>query len=114
MTLMRDEAVQPFQRIVQGVRKKIASGQYRPGDKLQSTRELADEYGVAPGTVQRALSELRTAGVIYSHQGRGSFVAESASGVGNDATARAIADLEAKVAELTERLDKLEGSKAPD
>lgn len=108
MSLMRDEAVQPFQRIIQGVRKKVATGKYSPGDKLPSTRELADEYGVAPGTVQRALSELRTAGVIYSHQGRGSFVADTASGADNDTTARAIANLEARVAELTERLDKIE------
>jgi DNA-binding GntR family transcriptional regulator len=80
MSVMGDEAVQPFQRIVLDVRKKITAGQITVGEKLPSTRELADEYGVAAGTVQRALSELRTAGVIYSHQGRGSYVADRAAG----------------------------------
>jgi GntR family transcriptional regulator len=114
MSVMGDEAVQPFQRIVLDVRKKIAAGQITVGEKLPSTRELANEYGVAAGTVQRALSELRTAGVIYSHQGRGSYVADTASGTSEDTTTRAIRDLEARVAELTERLEKLEGGAAPE
>lgn len=114
MSVMGDEAVQPFQRIVLDVRKKIAARQIAVGEKLPSTRELADEYGVAAGTVQRALSELRTAGVIYSHQGRGSYVADTASGASEDTTTHAIRDLEARVAELTERLEKLEGGTAPE
>ncbi|MEU6996647.1 GntR family transcriptional regulator, partial [Streptomyces sp. NPDC046465] len=68
---MSSEAMQPYQRVVQGVRDKVSSGRLSAGAKLPSTRELAEEYGVAPGTVQRALTELRTAGLIYSHQGRG-------------------------------------------
>ncbi|MCE0446793.1 winged helix-turn-helix domain-containing protein [Streptomyces tricolor] len=65
---MSNEAVhvQPYQRIVQDVRDDIRSGRLTAGAKLPSTRELSDEYGVAPGTVQRALAELRTAGLIYS------------------------------------------------
>lgn len=108
MSVMRDEAVQPFQRIVLDVRDKIAAGQLQPGEKLSSTRELAEEYGVAPGTVQRALSELRAAGVIYSHQGRGSYVAGTAAEATEDPTARALRALEEKVAELNDRLAKIE------
>jgi len=109
MSVMRDEAVQPYQRIVRDLRDKIAAGRLAVGEKLPSTRELADEYGVAPGTVQRALSELRTANVIYSHQGRGSYVAGTASDTSEDVTARALRTLEERVAELSDRLEKLEG-----
>ncbi|MFD5572743.1 GntR family transcriptional regulator [Streptomyces cadmiisoli] len=105
---MSNEAVQPYQRIVQDVRSKIRSGRWTGGTKLPSTRELADEYGVAPGTVQRALTELRTAGLIYSHQGRGSFVTETASDITEDATARALRRLEEQVADLSARLEKIE------
>lgn len=110
MTLMSNEAVhvQPYQRIVQDVRDKIRSGRLTAGAKLPSTRELADEYEVAPGTVQRALAELRIAGLIYSHQGRGSFVTETASESTQDATARALAELQDQVQSLAARVDRIE------
>lgn len=108
MSLMSNEAVQPYQRIVQDVRDKIRSGRWTAGTKLPSTRELAEEYGVAAGTVQRALTELRTAGLIYSHQGRGSFITETASESNEDSTARALKALEEQVADLAARLARIE------
>jgi DNA-binding GntR family transcriptional regulator len=108
MSVMSDEAVQPYQRIVKDVRDKIRTRQLAAGAKLPSTRELADTYGVAPGTVARALTELRTAGLIYSHQGRGSFVTETASESVEDSTARALRRLEEQVADLAARLAKIE------
>ncbi|MGK5628434.1 GntR family transcriptional regulator [Streptomyces sp. URMC 123] len=105
---MSNEAVQPYQRIVQDYREKILLGRLAAGAKLPSTRELSEEYRVAPGTVQRALSELRAAGLIYSHQGRGSFVRDTKSDTDADPTTRAIKALESQVAELSARLDKIE------
>ncbi|MEU5053545.1 GntR family transcriptional regulator [Streptomyces sp. NPDC021096] len=104
---MSNEAVQPYQRIVQDYSEKIHLGRLTAGTKLPSTRELAEEYGVAAGTVQRALTELRTAGLIYSHQGRGSFVSGTKSNADLDPTARLRA-LESQVAELSARLDRIE------
>ncbi len=108
MTLMSNEATQPYQRVVQDVRDKIRSGRLPAGAKLPSTRELADEYSVAPGTVQRALTELRTAGLIYSHQGRGSYITDTATETSEDSTARALRALEEQVADLAARLEKIE------
>ncbi|WP_239567511.1 GntR family transcriptional regulator [Streptomyces sp. G44] len=105
---MSSEAVQPYQRIVQDVRDKIRLGQLTAGAKLPSTRELSEEYGVAAGTVQRALTELRAAGLVYSHQGRGSFVTETASETTEDSTARALKALEDQVRDLSTRLDRIE------
>ncbi|MEV7683240.1 GntR family transcriptional regulator [Streptomyces sp. NPDC088341] len=105
---MSNEAVQPYQRIVQDVRDKIRSGRLTAGTKLPSTRELAEEYGVAAGTVQRALTELRTAGLIYSHQGRGSFITDTATKISEDSTARALKALEEQVADLAARLERIE------
>jgi GntR family transcriptional regulator len=107
MSLMSNEGVQPYQRIVLEIREQIRTGRLTANAQLPSTRELADEYGVAPGTVQRALTELRAKKLIYSHQGRGSFVSGAAS-VDEDPTTRAILDLQNRVAELTARLDKME------
>ncbi|WP_157968677.1 GntR family transcriptional regulator [Streptomyces geranii] len=105
---MSHESVQPYQRIVQDVRDKIRSGRLTAGTKLPSTRELSGEYGVAPGTVQRALAELRVAGLIYSHQGRGSFITETASESNEDSTARTLKRLEEQVSDLVARLEKIE------
>jgi GntR family transcriptional regulator len=108
MWLMTDEAMQPYQRIAQDVRDKIRLGRLKGNDKLPSTRELADSYGVAPGTVQRALAELRAGGIIYSHQGRGSYIRESAVDAVADPTTQAIKRLEEQVADLTARLERIE------
>jgi DNA-binding GntR family transcriptional regulator len=108
MWLMTDEAMQPYQRIVQDVRDQIRLGRLKGNDKLRSTRELAEDYGVAPGTVQRALAELRSSGIIYSHQGRGSFIRESAVDAVADPTTQAIKRLEEQVADLTARLERIE------
>ncbi|MGW0315423.1 GntR family transcriptional regulator [Streptomyces flavidovirens] len=105
---MSNESVQPYQRIVQDVRDKIRAGRLTAGTKLPSTRELAAEYGVAAGTVQRALTELRTAGLIYSHQGRGSFITDTANESSEDSTAQALKALEAQVADLAARLENIE------
>ncbi|MGW6926514.1 GntR family transcriptional regulator [Streptomyces sp. NPDC054950] len=107
---MTAEDLQPYQRITQDVKDQVRLGRLKGNDKLPSTRELAERYGVAPGTVQRALSELRKEGVVYSHQGRGSFVRESAVDAVIDPTAQSIQRLEKQVADLTERLERLEAS----
>ncbi|WP_413804243.1 GntR family transcriptional regulator [Streptomyces sp. OE57] len=107
---MTDEAMQPYQRIAQDVRDQIRLGRLKGNDKLPSTRELADRFGVAPGTVQRALAELRSDGVIYSHQGRGSYIRESAVEAVADPTAQAIKRLENQVADLAARLERIERS----
>lgn len=110
MWLMTTEDLQPYQQIVEDVKDQVRLGRLKGNDKLPSTRELADHYAVAPGTVQRALSELRTEGVVYSHQGRGSFIRESAVDAVADPTSQAIKRLEERVADLTERLERLEAS----
>ena len=55
------------------------TGAYPPGGKLPSVRDLAEEAGVNPNTMQRALSELERTGVIYSQRTSGRFVTEDES-----------------------------------
>ncbi len=54
----------------------IVSGQYPPGSKLPSVRDLASEASVNPNTMQRALTELERSGLIYSQRTSGRFVTE--------------------------------------
>lgn len=56
---------------------RIAAGDLRPGARLPSERELADEYGIAYMTVRRGTQELRDRGLILTVHGKGTFVADS-------------------------------------
>jgi len=56
------------------IRGRIISGYYPPGSRLASVRELAEEAGVNPNTMQRALAELESTGVIFSQRTSGRFV----------------------------------------
>jgi DNA-binding transcriptional regulator YhcF (GntR family) len=60
-------------RVVDELRLLVAS--LPSGAQLPSQERLADDYGVSRDTVQRALRELRSGGLIHSKQGSGSFVA---------------------------------------
>jgi 8-oxo-dGTP pyrophosphatase MutT (NUDIX family)/DNA-binding transcriptional regulator YhcF (GntR family) len=56
------------------IRRWIAAGQLRPGDKLPSERELAEQFGAARTTVRLVLVRLGAEGLIYAEHGRGYFV----------------------------------------
>lgn len=65
-----------FKQIADHLRAAIKSGDMAPGSKLPSEAELIERYGVAQGTVRRALDLLKGEGVVFSQQGRGVFVRE--------------------------------------
>ncbi|GAA2195659.1 GntR family transcriptional regulator [Micromonospora lupini] len=65
-----------FRRIVDDVAGKIKSGELKPGDKLPSTSQFAEMYGVSNNTVYRALAILHDRELIIGQQGRGTYVAE--------------------------------------
>ncbi len=46
----------------------IVAGEFRPGERLPSVRELAVEAGVNPNTVQRALADLERDGLVFSQR----------------------------------------------
>jgi len=56
--------------------EQISSGQFQPGQKLPSIRQLERIYGVSSIVVRRALGELQRQGQILSVPGRGTFVAQ--------------------------------------
>ncbi len=64
-----------YEQIIAGVESAVATGRLEPGERLPTVRQLADELGLAPGTVARAYSELERRGVIETAGARGTFVA---------------------------------------
>ncbi|MFH8566866.1 GntR family transcriptional regulator [Streptomyces sp. NPDC017993] len=71
---LEDDPRPPYVQAAEVLRRQIRGGLLKPGNKLPSARELQTEYGIASSTVQNALRVLRSEGLIYSVQGRGSFV----------------------------------------
>ena len=63
-----------YAQIIDEMTMRIASGQYEPGEKLESVRELAMDAGVNPNTMQRALAELERRGLVFSERTSGRFV----------------------------------------
>lgn len=63
-------------QIINLIRKNIASGLIKEGEKLQSVRELSIEFKVNPNTIQRAYSELEREKLVYTQRGMGTFVTE--------------------------------------
>ena len=65
-----------YGQLIRMIRQRILTGYYPPGSRINSVRELAEEAGVNPNTMQRALSELEREGVVRSERTSGRFVTE--------------------------------------
>ncbi|MEM9529294.1 MAG: GntR family transcriptional regulator [Pseudomonadota bacterium] len=66
-----------YAQIMDEIKQRVALGDWEPGLRLPSIRELAAELRVSVITVKRAYLELERGGVIVTQQGRGSFVSEN-------------------------------------
>ena len=69
-----DDARPIWVRLVETFRLRIVSGDWPPGSRIPSVRELASGTGVNPNTVQRALAELDRSGLTSTERTSGRFV----------------------------------------
>ena len=67
-----------YTQIIEQIKLFIASGEYSAGDKLPSVREMAQEAGVNPNTMQRAFAELESEGLVFANRTSGRFITEDA------------------------------------
>lgn len=65
-----------YSQLIEQITRSIVSGDYKAGEKLASVRDLAQDAGVNPNTMQKALSELERTGLVYSQRTSGRFVTE--------------------------------------
>ena len=68
-----------YAQLLEQIEEKIISGEYVPGSKMPSVRELASEAAVNPNTMQRAMSELEQRGLIITNRTSGRVVTEDES-----------------------------------
>ena len=62
--------------LISAITKLIRSGEYAPGDKLPSGREMCERYDVSMMVVRMAVERLRAAGLVTTTPGSGIYVAD--------------------------------------
>ena len=86
------------EQVAAALRRAIADGEAKPGERLPPARDLAAVLGVNPNTVFRALHNLRDEGLLEFSRGRG----VSVTGVAQDRSV--ILDKARELAKLARRL----------
>ena len=81
LTLSQTDGRPMYVQIMEQIKLRIAVGDWPPGFKIPSIRELSISLRVSVITVKRAYMELERENVIVTRQGKGSFIAER-SGLG--------------------------------
>jgi GntR family transcriptional regulator len=64
-----------FEQVAGEIRRAIADGETKPGDRLPPAKDLAAVLGVNTNTVLRSLRVLRDEGLLEFRRGRGISVA---------------------------------------
>ena len=75
--------------------RRIVTGVYPPGSRFPTVRELAADAGVNPNTMQRAMAQLESEGLVATNRTLGRSVTEDVAVL--DATRKRLAE------ELTEK-----------
>ena len=65
-----------YKQLIEQTEQAIVSGIFSPGERLPSVRDLAAEAGVNPNTMQRALAQLETEGLVRTERTAGRYVTE--------------------------------------
>lgn len=77
--LYANSPVPLYKQLYHQLRQAIEEGEFEVGRKLRSERQLAADHGISRLTARRAFSILRQEGYVRAYQGKGCYVAHSAS-----------------------------------
>jgi GntR family transcriptional regulator len=72
--LDRRSGIPLYHQIQRRLLDQIQSGELKPGEPLPSIQQIATRMGVSQMTVRQAVGALCELGVIYSRQGKGTFI----------------------------------------
>ena len=75
-TISLNSFIPYYIQLLEILKGKISSGEWKPGDKLPSEPELCEIYGVSRTVVRQALQEMEYDGLIARKKGVGTFITE--------------------------------------
>ena len=65
-----------YLQLIEQLELAIVVGEYPPGEKIPGVRDLAAQAQVNPNTMQRALAQLETEGLVRTERTSGRYVTE--------------------------------------
>ena len=77
------EGLPVYQQIMMQIQSAVLSGEFPPGSKIPSVRELAAQARVNPNTMQHALQELEAEKLLIAMGSSGRFVTEDTTIIEN-------------------------------
>jgi GntR family transcriptional regulator len=95
-------SVPVHEQLFEQFQRHVLAGSLTPGTRLPAIRQLANDLGLAPGTVARAYTELESAGLVATKRPQGTFVVEQRSREAE--SARLLRQLARRFAEQAEQL----------
>lgn len=72
--ITKDNHIPLYLQVISRIMDEIRNGNWVAGKRLPSEKELCQRWGVSLITVRSALKELNDEGIIYTIQGKGSYV----------------------------------------
>lgn len=75
MKLQRQHATPLHRQLGAAIASGIRAGRFRPGERIQSEREICEAYGVSRTTVRQTISDLVASGLLVRVPAKGTFVA---------------------------------------
>lgn len=91
-----------YAQLVERIQMQIVSGQYSPGARLPSVRELAMVAAVNPNTMQKAFAELERSGLVITQRTNGRTVTEDEELIGDIKTGLAKEQVNAFFSKMSE------------
>ena len=80
-----------FEAVCDHIREQLKSGALRPGDRLPSTKEMAEQYGLGRNAAREAIRSLELSGVAEARKGiNGGFYVKS---VGSSGLTQTVQDM---------------------
>ena len=76
MAIQAIERKKVSDEVFEQIKGMIVSGNWKPGDKLPSEKELTELFGVSRVTIREALKKLASYNIIETSQGRGELYPE--------------------------------------
>ncbi|WP_262009595.1 winged helix-turn-helix domain-containing protein [Streptomyces sp. FIT100] len=97
-----------YQQVAEDLRKRIASDEFKQAGKLPSLAEIQGRYAVTVTVARDAIRQLKTDGLVVTHQGKGAFLtSDSADRARHAGPEAAIAELRDEVSRLRVEVDDL-------
>jgi len=97
-----------YVQVADQLRDTIGSGQFPPGSQLPSYEALMRTYGVSITVIRSAVRELKTEGLVQTHQGKGAFVRDPLPQPGQPPAAEGSDAFHAVMAEIQSLHDGLD------